>query len=417
MVATAHQALAGILEDHPCLELAVADSSLVLNSFPIEDNAGGLAAFAELLRSRHVAELKIMAGVTEDELADLSEALNVSPEDLALRGGMAEELRRRNVVHIRTCSGAMPAESREGREPADIYEEALELIEQAMKAVQSGLQIPVPEIRAVVADSLQSLSADGEVLLALAGIRSYDRYLSEHSVNVCILSMLFGRDLGIDPTTTMELGVSAMLYDVGKVFVPAEVVKKPTKLAEEEWQMIRMHPAQGARALAGLSDLPVLAATIALEHHAYADGSGYPALPPNHRPHMLSRLVSIVDTYDALTTDRPYRERWTGQRAIAWMLYEAPNRYDRALLARFASRAGMYPVGAIVRLATGDLAVVVGGTSRDPLRPKVRLMLSDGRLSDETVDLSQRADPSLHIEDIAQPVEALFPYTDRLLAA
>jgi len=417
-VVAAHQAVAGLLIVQPKIVIAVGDTYLAVDSFPIEDKTGGVSAFARLLSTRKVGQFVLASGVSMDELVEFAETASMSPEALELRGGMVTELQRRNVTHISVSSNALPSESREAKDPADIYEEALVLIEEAMKAVRAGLQVPVPEIRAVVADSLRSLTKDDTALLALAGIRSYDRYLAEHSVNVSLISMVFGRDLGLDTTTTLELGIAAMLHDSGKVFVPAEIVKKPTKLDEEEWMQIRRHPTAGARALAGVPDLPALAATIALEHHMYCDGSGYPEIA-NHRPHLLSRLIAIVDTYDALTTDRPYRERWSSHQAIAWMLYEAPYRYDRELMARFATRANMYPIGSIVRLACGNLAVVIGGSIKQPLRPVLKILevADDSVTSGRIIDLSTTAEPAMEIEGLAQPVELLLPYTDDLVAA
>jgi len=419
LVDSAHQALAELLVIQPTVIVASADSYLALDSFPVEDRKGSLEGFSKILHQRKVSEIRLTAGVTHQEVLEFAETLTLSPEDLMLRGGVNGELERRGVVNIQVRVGVLPTESREAKDPADIYEEALLLVEEAMKAVQSGLQIPVPEIRAVVADSLHSLIQDNSALIALAGIRSYDRYLSEHSVNVCILSMVLGRDLGLDPASTLELGISAMLHDVGKVFVPGEIVKKPGKLSDEEWQQIRRHPAEGARALAGLPDLPALASTIALEHHTRLDGSGYPSLPPQHRPHLLSRLVAVVDAYDALTTDRPYRERWTAQQAIAWMLYESKGQFDRELMARFASRARLYPIGSIVRLKSGDYGVVVGGSHKHPRKPSLRIVAGPDFLSLEPaiIDLSTNTDPGLEIDSMAQPVEVLLPYADRLLAA
>lgn len=419
MVAAAHQAIAELMVVQPSVVVAAGDSYLAHDSFPIEDNTGCLASLAKLLHERRISEIKLSAGVTPREVLDFSETITMSPEDLAIRGGMTGEMRTRRITNIQTKSGVLPVESREAKDPADIYEEALVLVEEAMKAVQSGLQIPVPEIRSVVADSLRSLIHDDSALLALAGIRSYDRYLSEHSVNVCILSMVLGKDLGLDPGSTLELGLSALLHDVGKVFVPADIIKKPGKLSEEEWQQIRRHPAEGARALAGLPDLPALASTIALEHHTRGDGSGYPSLPPSQRPHLLSRLVAVVDAYDALTTERPYRERWTAQQAIAWMLYEAGGQFDRELLARFASRARLYPIGSLVRLKKGDYAVVVGGSHIHPRRPVLRVVTGSNPISmdPQLIDLSVNTDPGLEIDTMAQPVEVLLPYGDRLIAA
>lgn len=417
MIASTHLALSSLLAAEPTLVVAATDTYLALDSFPIEDGPGALSGFVRSLRERKIGELKLSVGLTEDEITDFAEALCVLPEDLAARGGMREELHRRKVSHIQVRGNTVPSETRAGADPADIYEEALILIEDALKAVQSGLDIPLPEIRAVVADSLHSIAADEAALLALAGIRSYDRYLSEHSVNVCILSMVLAKGLHMDASAAVELGVCAMLHDVGKVFVPDDIVKKPGKLTEEEWAQVRRHPMEGARALAASPGLPGLAATIALEHHAYCDGAGYPAFALEYKPHLLSRLVAIVDTYDALTTDRPYRERWTGQQAIAWMLYEAPDRYDRLLMAKFAAQSGMFPIGALVRLANGETGVVIGGSRKHPTRPTVKLVSrKDVSGAATVIDLSQSADPGHEIQALAQPVEVLLPYADLLAA-
>lgn len=415
----ARQALQRSLSINPTLVLMVADSEMILDNFPLVDITGCVKSFAEALWQRNIGELRFIVGITDDEIADFAEALSVSPQDISIRGGVAKELEARGVTHIIVGGSVLPEEFREGGDPADIYDEALMLIEEAMMAVQSGLQIPVPEIRAVVSDSLQSLIADESALLALTNIRSYDRYLSEHSVNVCILSMVLARDFGIETATTLELGVSAMLHDVGKVFVSKDVVGKPGKLTEEEWQQIRRHPAEGARALAGVPELPALASTVALEHHAYCDGTGYPALSVEHKPHLWSRLIAIVDTYDALTTDRPYRERWSAEQSIAWMLYEARTRYDRQLLSRFASRARLYAVGSIVRLESGKVAVVVGGNFRQPKQPKIRILegRDDALIPGEVIDLSAASAPGLGVVSLAQPVEALLRYTDKIIAA
>lgn len=418
MAAQAHQTLVTLLIIQPTVVIGVGAGYLSLESFPIQDPSGGLAAFAVMLNEHQVSEFKLLTGVTEAEIMELSDVLSLSHEDLLMHGGIIIELERRGVHHIQMRQGAVPLQSREGKDPVDIYEEALLLVEESLRAIQSGLQIPVMEIRGVVADSLHSLIADESALLALTGIRTYNRYLSEHSVNVCIISMVLGRDFGLDASTTLELGISAMLHDVGKVFIDSAVLNKPSKLSEEEWEQMRKHPVDGARVLAGLEDLPALTSTIALEHHIYLDGTGYPSLPIHQQPQLLSRLVAIVDTYDALTTDRPYKERWTTQRAIAYMMYDAADRYDKQLIARFASRSKLHPIGSIVRLIDGRIAVVTGGSQLNPTRPILRVI--DDTVTDsnegEIIDLTQTTDPSLEIDVMAQPVEALLPYIDMLTA-
>jgi HD-GYP domain-containing protein (c-di-GMP phosphodiesterase class II) len=418
MVQSTREALMQALASEPSVTLAVADTYLASESFPIEDRSGSLKPFVKALQDRGVGEIRFDAGITTDEIADFAEALSTDPGELSARGGMREVLRQHDVVNIYVRGNASPTETREGEDPADVYEEALVLIEEALDSVRNRVKIPVDEIKTVVSDSLENLTNSDDALLALASIRSYDRYLSEHSVNVCFLSMVFGRTLGIDARTAVDLGVAAMLHDVGKVFIPDDIVKKPGKLSEEEWEQVRRHPIAGARALAGTAGLPPLCSTIALEHHVYCDGTGYPSLAGNEKPHFLSRLVSIADTYDALTSERPYRDRWSGVEAIAWMLYEETNRYDREMVARFAARAGLYPIGSFVRLENGALAIVTGGSRKHPLRPTLRLVSEEDMTAQpEIIDLSQSTDPGLEIKDLAQPVEALLPYADKLLAA
>lgn len=418
MISSAHRMLAELLIVQPTALIAVTESCFALDSFPIEDSSGSLKALAKALSERRVSEMTLSTGVTQAECVEFAEALNISPQDLEQQGGLRVELGRRNVLNIQVREGALITESREGQDPADIYEEALLIVEEAMKAVQAGLHIPVPEIRAVVAGSLHSLIGDVDALLSLTGVKSYDRYLAEHSLNACILSMALARDLGMDAASTMELGVSAVLHDVGKVFVPMDIVQKPGRLTENEWEQMRRHAVEGARALAGVRDLPALASTIACEHHMRCDGSGYPSISPNHKPHLLSRLVAIVDSYDALTTDRPYRERWTPQQAIAWMLYEGSRQYDRLLMTRFGAKAGLYPPGAFVTLNNGDCAVVVGGTYKYPDRPILTLLNRSVSANpvDGTLDLSEDRNSALRIVSIANPVEALLPYSNKLLA-
>ena len=418
LIESARDSFVHLLLTEPSLTLAVADTYLALDSFPIEDNSGSLVGFVKMLHERRIGELRFNAGITADEITDFAETLSADPDDLRGKGGVREELRRRNVANISVRGDSMPTQTREAMEPADIYEEALVLIEEALESVRNRVKIPVEDIKNVVSDSLQSLTSNDDALLALASIRSYDRYLSEHSVNVCFLSMVFGRAIGIDSRTAVDLGVAAMLHDVGKVFISDDVIKKPGKLSEHEWEQVRRHPVAGARALAGASGLPPLCSTIAMEHHIYCDGTGYPTLPAQSKPHFLSRLVSIVDTYDALTTERPYRERWAGVEAIAWMIYEETNRYDRELVARFASRAGLFPIGSFVRLNSGSLAIVSGGTRKNAFRPTLRLVSErDMKALPQVIDLSQVQDPDLDIKELAQPVEALLPYADRILAA
>ncbi len=417
MVNAAQESLLQALASNPVISVVVTERYLALDSFPVEDPTGCLQSFLELLHERQIGEVLFSAGVSVPDIDVFAEALSMSAETLALHGGSDTFLKSRGVTNVKALRETDETQTAEGPAAAQVYNGALVLAEEAMEAVATGMPLPVADIRSAVTDSLHSLMTDETALLALAAIRSYDRYLSEHSVNVCIFSMMLGRDLGLTVEEVMDLGIAALLHDVGKVFVPSEVVKKPGKLTEEEWMEMRKHPVAGARALAGMRELPSLSATVALEHHMYMDGTGYPSLG-HHQPHLSSRLVTIADTYDAMTTERPYRTRWTPDEAIGWMLYETQDRYDRQLLARFASRAGMFPIGTFVKLSSDDLAVVVGGSRQSPRRPVVKVVAPRSRRRQgQVVNLAESRHRLLSITKVARPVEVLLPYVDALAAA
>lgn len=405
----AHNLLVRLLIIQPIVTIGITDPYLTLDRFPIEDPTANLAAFAKLLNARRVVEMQLSAGIAIRDIEILSEILMIAPDEIESMGGIENEMKMRGAVHIQLKEGEVVYDQRDLTDPSDVYNLALNIVGQTFDAVRTGRRIPVPEIRIVVSDTLRNIFADDSAMLALATIRSYNRYLAEHSVNTCILSMALGRDLGLDASVILELGIAAILHETGKAFLPHSIEDKSGKLTEEEWEQVRRHPVEGARMLAGFADLPALAATIALEHHAYCDGSGYPFFPPKHKIHLLSRLVAIVDSYDALTTDRPFRERWSPQKAIGCMLYESHERYDKQLLARFASKAKLYPIGSIVRLKTGDIAIILGGSKEHPYQPDIRMIT--GSQKGETISLSEIADPLMGIESLAEPVEAIIPYT------
>lgn len=408
-----HNLLVRLLIVLPNVKIGVAATYLTLDKFLIEDPSDDLSDFAKMMNARKVVEIRLNSGITIRDIEVFIEVLTIPPDDIKSMGGMRNELKLRGAVHIQVREGEAVNDQPDLTDASDIYNQALNIIGETFDAVISGRPIPVPEIRIIVSDTLRSILADDSAMLALVSIRSYNRYLAEHSVNTCILSMALGRDLGLDASVILELGIAAILHETGKAFLAHSIEDKSGKLTEEEWEQIRRHPLEGARMLAGFADLPALAATIALEHHAYCDGTGYPLFPTEHKIHLLSRLVAIVDSYDALTTDRPFREMLSPQQAIGCMLYESYGRYDKQLLARFASKAKLYPIGSIVRLKNDEIAIILGGSRKHPHQPDIRMIT--GSRKGEMIRLSEVDDPSLEIEALAEPVEAIIPYTSAYL--
>ncbi len=247
-----------------------------------------------------------------------------------------------------------------------------------------------------VADAVESLISQtleqpGASLL-LSTVKSHDEYTFYHSVNTCILSLAMGRLVGLDENRLRVLGTGALLHDIGKIGVPQGVLRNPGRLKGGDWDLIKRHPQEGAQSILAASGAgQEVASAIAFEHHARFDGTGYPKIGHSdghghghngngHKPrsgrelHFFSRLVSISDTYDAITTRRSYRRAETPTRALNVILNGAATSYDPDFVRAFIHLMGVYPPGSLLQLRSGEVIMVVGQEDGDPQRPRVALV-------------------------------------------
>lgn len=264
----------------------------------------------------------------------------------------------------------------------------------------------VPELRRsrqVVHQIIDTLVEEEFSLLALTALKAFDVQTFLHSVNVCILSTALGQRLGLNKRELSELGVAALFHDLGKMTVPKPVLHKPGTFNPAEWEIMRTHPLEGVRTLlrtGKLSDLVIKVMLVGLEHHMRYDLTGYPRLGDQWDISVLSRIVSIADCYDAMTSRRAYEEeRLIPHRVMVHMLGRAGKNFDPLLMRLFVCLLGLYPVGSLVELVTGELSVVVASDPQDPTCPVVRLVRErDGRLVDPAdlrlLNLAEYADPA-----------------------
>ena len=224
------------------------------------------------------------------------------------------------------------------------------------------------------------LALDESVLFGLTTIKNFQDYTLNHSVNVCVLALSLGRRLGLDRRELIELGISACLHDVGKFEIPSEIVDKPGRLTPEERTIMEMHAHRGAGRLLQTrtsQDIPVSAFVVALEHHLTPALNGYPKLTWRQEPSLFSRIVKIVDYYDAITTKRIYRPKtFTPEEAIRLMVEQGEKEFDPLMLKAFINMIGIYPIGALVVLDSGEIGVVVRPNSQPAFvkRPQVKLI-------------------------------------------
>jgi putative nucleotidyltransferase with HDIG domain len=217
--------------------------------------------------------------------------------------------------------------------------------------VQSGAKLPIVEADAVVRSLSIAMHADQAMILPLLQLKEFDQYTTTHSMNVAVLAMALGEFLELGGATVRALGVAGLLHDLGKVCIPKDILIKPGKLTDAERIVIREHPVVGARMLLASPDPMDLAAVVAYEHHIMLDGGGYPSLNDARGAQYASRLVHICDVYDALRTNRPYRQAWESEQTIAYIEGRAGVEFDPAIARSFTAmmrkwdhRIAMVPV-------------------------------------------------------------------------
>jgi putative nucleotidyltransferase with HDIG domain len=198
-------------------------------------------------------------------------------------------------------------------------------------------------------------------------------------VNVSILTMAQARGLGIDGPLLREIGLAALMHDIGKVKTPPEILNKPDKLTPEEFTIMRRHVVDGAEILRGTPEIPSLAPIVAFEHHLRIDGTGYPHGVSRPELNLATMLCGIADVYDAMRSQRKYQQAHPSERILAVLQINDGKQFDQNLVRRFVQVMGIYPVGNLVRLNTGEVAIVLQVHAPDPYRPKVRVLFeSDG---------------------------------------
>ncbi|MDH4186187.1 MAG: HD domain-containing protein [Nitrospira sp.] len=204
---------------------------------------------------------------------------------------------------------------------------------------------------------------DEASLLGLTTLRCHDQYTHNHSVNVALLSMALGNRVGYPKVELADLGLAALFHDLGKASIPMEVLNKPGEFTDDEWQMMRNHPTEGALSLAqmrGITNLPGRMVSASFEHHMNLDFSGYPKLNVTWNLSLTGRILMIADCYDAMTSSRVYRrEPMSPSKVLGFMFGKAGKSFDPTLMKLFMTCVGIIPIGSLVMLDTNELAVVL----------------------------------------------------------
>ena len=262
----------------------------------------------------------------------------------------------------------------------------------AQKIIASERAFLLKKITRTIQALVDICLEDDHTFLGVSAVKNGEAYAAHHAANVAVLSIALGEKLGLSKVALADLGMGAVFHDVGLRDCPAEILLKPDPLDAKDRSLIEQHPMRSVEFL--LSQRSFNKSTlsqiiVAFEHHRNYDGTGYPF--GSRRPDILSRVVTIADVYDAMTTQRPWRPALMPDEALGRMSRESGKRFDAALLKVFVNTLGLYPVGTLVRLDSGDLGVVIyaGGEGERMSRPIISLIGRDGRPG-SNVDLAER---------------------------
>ncbi len=288
---------------------------------------------------------------------------------------------------------------REGSVPiAEELQQAARICQQARQAVTTmfqearmGRAVDVDGAQALVEEISSSVSRNASALISLARLKTADTYTFMHSVAVCAMMMALGRELGLDAAQIRSAGVAGLLHDIGKALVPLEVLNKAGSLTPAEIAVVRRHPQLGHNLLRKGTGVDPAALDVCLHHHEKANGSGYPERLQREGISLMSRMGAVCDVYDAITSNRPYKLGWDPAESMRLMGQWVGEHFDHDVFQAFSRSLGIYPVGSLVRLASGTLAVVVEQSERAPTAPKVKAFYAvktQQRFGPEMLDLS-----------------------------
>jgi putative nucleotidyltransferase with HDIG domain len=260
-----------------------------------------------------------------------------------------------------------------------LHAEALAHVKSFVDDVRRGTDIDVRAAEPLVRNFIASVFRNESAAITLFKLRGFDAYTYTHSINVSLLAVLLGKHLGLDEPTLLELGLAGMYHDVGKARIPEAVLNKPGRLSEAEFAVMKSHPLEGYKILAAKQDRNPEILRAVLEHHERHDGSGYPRGLRGEAIGLFSRVVSIVDVYDALTSRRVYKEPMAPSKALGLMYQWRDRDFPPQAVENFIRCVGVFPLGSFVRLSNGEYGIVASVNPLAATRPEVKVVL-DARL-------------------------------------
>ncbi len=362
---------------------------LFLNELRLKFDFGNYAGskfIMEIFEKFDLGKISIEEGVKSGELDRFIYGfVHLNPEEEELFSLLEENIHQQGISHIKVEK--RPPFKKQAHEKSLLenrklakktFFNAVTVVREVMSSLEARKTVNIIRVKRVVQSLVDLIIEDEATFLELTALKDFDEYTYIHSANVCVLSVMCGVRLGFEKNKLSELGFAALFHDLGKVRLPCELINKPDRFNDSDWVQIRRHPVLGVKTILSsrrLDHYSMRAIMVAFEHHLNLDLSGYPRISNKRNLNLFSRIVSIADAYDAMTSGRVYvKEPYSPDKALKRMFYRSGVFYDPLLLKVFINVVGIYPVGTLVILDTLEIGVVSGINSEDLARPKVKII-------------------------------------------
>ena len=239
---------------------------------------------------------------------------------------------------------------------------------------------------------IDDIVGNTSLMVDLYSLKSHDDYTFQHSVNVSVLSIVLGIKAGLNGIELKELATAALLHDIGKMHIPFKILSKDSNLTDEEYEIVKSHTNEGFSFLLNDANVSPKIAIVAYQHHEWEDGSGYPDGIDGNNIHTYSKIVALIDSYDALTSDRAYRKRYNNDEALRIIYKESVGKFDPNILNLLENCVARYPSGSLVKLMTGETAIILRNNSEFLSQPVIKLLTDQNGNKMENsseIDISQ----------------------------
>ncbi|HET9439053.1 MAG TPA: HD domain-containing phosphohydrolase [Longimicrobiales bacterium] len=358
VIDSAYQSLNDLQARQPRLVFTFLGDEIVCGSQPIRE----LKAWdwSARLANAGVQRLEFEPDVTR---ADFEEFLEEVFARLNLTATSADARQMRNTrIRFGTVGvkGEMEEFARTDAETSYSLNAEADTIRWLHDQLQVRNELHLSEAEAVVRSLSVAMHADRQMMIPLLRLRSFDEYTTTHCLNVSVLAMALAEFIGLAPSDVRTFGVAGLLHDIGKVKIPHDILTKPGKLTPEERTIMNMHTVDGARIIIETEEQLDLAAVVAYEHHIMIDGSGYPTMTFRRDCHYASKVVHICDVYDALRTNRPYRDAWSSEKVLSYVEEKAGTEFDTELASSFINMLRKFE--GHIRTAEHDTEPIIGSS-------------------------------------------------------